>query len=138
MKRAVMTRALAAGMLAGGGAMAAAQGVGALAQVQTGEWQLHEVGAGPAGRSLCVSDPRRLLQVQHGTAACTFRTITSAANAATVRYVCPGAGNGTTELTVESKSIVRLHTQGVQRGAPFDVTYEARFAGPCRTGLAER
>lgn len=133
-----MRRALAcalAGVFAGG-AVAAAPEPAAMAQVRAGEWQLHEVGTPGPARTLCVGDPRRLLQIEHGAAACSFRTIVSTADTATVRYVCPGAGNGMTELTVESRAIVRLHTQGVRRGAPFDVTYEARFAGSCRAGLA--
>lgn len=138
MKWATMARALAAGTLAGGAGGAVAEGAAALGQVQPGQWQIHEVGDKAPPRALCVTDPRRLLQIQHGAAACSFRTISDESNAATVRYVCPGAGNGTTELTVESATVLRLHTQGVQRGAPYDITYEARFAGPCRTGLAGR
>ena len=133
-----MARALAAGALAGISGMAVAEGAGALAQVQAGEWQVHEVGEKSPARALCVGDAKRLLQIQHGAAACTFRTISDESNAATVRYVCPGAGNGTTELTVEGKTILRLHTQGVAGGAPYDVTYEARFAGPCHMGVAVR
>lgn len=133
-----MARALAAGLLAGVGGMAVAQGAGALSQVQPGQWQIHEIGEKTPARALCAPDVKRLLQIQHGGAACTFRTISDEGSAATVRYVCPGAGNGTTELTVESKTILRLHTQGVAKGAPYDVTYEARYAGACSTGLAQR
>ena len=138
MTRATMARALALGLIAGGAGLAAAQGVDALGQMRPGEYQIHEVGAKDAPRTVCVTDPKRLLQLEHGSATCTFRTITAGAQAASVRYVCPGTGNGTTDLTVESKSILRLHTQGVQRGAPFDTIYEARFNGACRAGLAAR
>lgn len=138
MNRAAMMRALAAGALAGAGGLAMAQGVGALSQVQVGQWQLHEVGAKTPPQAVCAPDVKRLLQIQHGAASCSFRTISDEGSAATVRYVCPGAGNGTTELKVESRTILRLHTQGVARGAPYDVTYEARYAGACETGLAQR
>jgi hypothetical protein len=138
MKRAAMVRTLAAGALAGGCGMAVAQGAGALSQVQPGQWQVHVVGDKSPPRAVCAADVKRLLQIEHGGATCTFRTISDAGSAATVRYVCPGAGSGMTELTVESKTIVRLHTQGVAKGAPYDVTYEARYAGACGTGLAQR
>ena len=131
-------RALTAGVIAGCAGLAGAQGVGALAQVRAGEWQVHEVGTQAAPRALCITDPKRLLQIEQGAAVCTFNTIAAGADTATVRYVCPGAGNGMTDLTVESATVLRLHTQGVQKGAPFDTTYEARFAGACRSGLADR
>lgn len=133
-----MARALALGLIAGGGGAALAQAVDALGQMRPGEYQIHEVGGANAPRTLCVTDTKRLLQLAHGNAGCTFRTITAGAEAATVRYVCPGAGNGTTDVTVQGKTGLRLHTQGVQRGAPFDTVYQAQFNGPCRAGLAAR
>jgi hypothetical protein len=131
-------RALAAVLAASFGSLAVAQDVPLLAQVRAGLWQVHEVDSKEPARAVCVTDPHRLLQLEHGVAACTFRTVASAGQTATVRYVCPGAGNGTTDLTVESRDILRLHTQGVARGAPFDTVYEARFGGACRGGLAAR
>ena len=133
-----MARALALGLIAGGGGAAVAQAVDALGQMRPGEYEVHEIGATDAPRTLCVTDTKRLLQLAHGNAACSFRTITAGAGAATVRYVCPGAGNGTTDVTVQGKTNLRLHTQGVQRGAPFDTVYQAQFNGPCRAGLAAR
>lgn len=138
MTRATMARALALGLIAGGTGMAVAQGVDALGQMRVGEYHIHVIGAKNAPKILCITDIKRLLQLEHGSAACTFRTITAGESAASVRYVCPGAGTGTTDVAVESKTILRLHTQGVQRGAPFDTTYEARFNGACRAGLAAR
>lgn len=133
MIRGTVARALGAGVLAGVAAVSVgAEQLSALGQVRPGGWLIHEIGAKDPPRALCVSDPHRLLQIEHGAAACNFQTIANEGSAATVRYVCPGAGTGTTELTVESPSIVRLHTQGVHGGAPFDTTYEARFSGPCR------
>lgn len=132
------TVALALGAASGLGGYALAQGQSALSQVRAGEWQVHEVGTQTPVRAICVRDPRRLLQIEHAGAQCTHRTIAAGAKAATVRYTCPGAGAGTTELAVESGTSIRLHTQGVSRGAPFDATYEARFAGACGAGLANR
>ena len=85
-----MARALALGLIAGGGGAALAQAVDALGQMRPGEYQIHEVGGANAPRTLCVTDTKRLLQLAHGNAGCTFRTITAGAEAATVRYVCPG------------------------------------------------
>lgn len=112
-------------------AAAGAQGLTILNAVTPGEWQLHEVGTTGAARSLCVSDPALLLQLQHGSSACTRAVLTDGPKSATVRYTCRGLGNGLTTLSIESSSLIRVHTQGIIRGAPFDVDYEGRRQGPC-------
>lgn len=132
MVRATMIRAAIAAAALVAGAALGAESLQALASVAPGVWQLHEIGAQGAGRAICVRDPRALLQIEHGTANCTQSVIDQSATKATVRYACPGLGNGTTNLSVESDSIVRVHTQGILRGAPFDVDYEARRQGACR------
>lgn len=121
---------MAAVALAAGGAVGAETLV-ALGSVTPGAWQLREVGAQGAGRAICVRDPRMLLQIQHGAASCSQSVIDQSAKKATVRYACPGAGNGTTDLAIESATSLRIHTQGILRGAPFDVEYEANRQGAC-------
>jgi len=100
--------------------------------VQGGTWQLHEIGSTAPVRSMCVRDPGLLLQIGHGTSPCTRVVVDNQARTATVHYSCPGAGNGRTTIRVESETIVRLQTQGIARGAPFDHDYEARRTGACR------
>lgn len=112
-------------------AAAGAQGMSALSVVTPGEWQLHEIGSRGAAKSICVHDPRLLLQVEHGTAACARFVVADTPHSATIRYTCPGRGHGLTTITVESGTVVRLQTQGLFRGAPFDVDYEGRWQGRC-------
>ena len=52
-------------------------------------------------------------------------------DSATIRYTCPGRGHGLTTITVESGTVVRLQTQGLFHGAPFDLDYEGRWQGRC-------
>lgn len=81
--------------------------------------------------ALCVGDPHQLLQIHHKGPACPRIALDGAGNKATVRYACAGAGYGQTSVTVETRQLVRIRTQGVDRGAPFDEEYEARRVGAC-------
>lgn len=110
---------------------AGAQAMSALDAVAPGEWRLHEIGSKGAAKSICVSDPRLLLQVEHGTTACARFVVAQTPHSATIRYTCPGRGHGLTTIIVESGTVVRLQTQGLFRGAPFDLDYEGRWQGRC-------
>ncbi len=114
-------------------AVATAQGArpALLERVQPGSWTLHEIGSKGRDRSICVRDVGALLQIHHGTAACSRFIVSETARAATVQYSCPGQGYGRTTVTLESPSLVRIQTQGLATGAPFDVDYEARRGGRC-------
>lgn len=126
--------ALAAASLLAGVA-AGAQGGSVLAGLAPGEWALHDIGQRGSARAICVRDPMQLVHVNHPLGACRRSLVSREGEVATIRYVCPGIGNGMTRLTVESGSIVRIQTQGLVRGAPFDRDLEARRVGGCRAGL---
>ena len=113
-------------------AAAPAQAPDPIAQAEPGAWRLRDLGGGETV-SMCVSDPHQLLQVRHRGLSCRREPIESDTSHATVRYVCP-SGNGRTSVTVETRQLVRIRTQGVDKGAPFDFDYEARRVGPCGRG----
>jgi hypothetical protein len=106
----------------------------ALARVQPGQWQIKELGSTGAGRSLCLADPAKVLQIAHGDAACSRTVIDSSATKLTVRYTCAGKGNGQSILTVSTSGAFRLQTQGMAGGAPFDYDYDAKRTGDCTGG----
>lgn len=125
-------RSALSGLLILGATAAVAQAPAILNGIAPGEWRLHEIGVKGSQRSICVRDPRQLLQVRHGGASCARFVIADGPRRATVRYTCPARGYGLTTITVESDAVVRLQTQGLFRGAPFDLDYEARRQGPCK------
>lgn len=127
------TRPIVAAMLimAAGTVTAKRPALAALSGVSSGQWQFHEVGTREAPRSMCVSDVRMLLQYQHPSAQCARFVLDDESREATVHYTCPGAGHGRTTLKVESSSLIRLQTQGIAGGAPFDVDLEGRRVGRC-------
>lgn len=101
----------------------------ALAQIERGQWLLKEkLGS---ERKICFTAPVSFIQLAHGPAPCEQFVISQDQRSATVRYSCTGHGQGRTTVTVETPRLVRIDTQGVLDGAPFDQEYEARRIGSC-------
>lgn len=103
----------------------------ALNAIQPGQWQLRDVDGGER-TSVCVPDPRVLIQLRHPGAQCSRFVVEDLPKSVTVHYTCPGAGHGRTVISVESGHLIKLRTQGIADGAPFDVNYEGRRTGACR------
>ncbi len=98
--------------------------------IERGQWQLAEREG--AVRKLCFKAPVDFVQLQHGPKACDQVVIAEDSRGATIRYSCAGHGHGRTTVTVETPRLVRIETQGVADGAPFDYEFEARRIGGCR------
>ena len=132
-----MTRAGAAvvlglGLLVGTTARAdAPQASSVLATIEPGQWQLTDT-ASDAGRSLCVRDPRALLQLGHAdTAQCSRFVVSQSPRELTVHYTCPGAGHGHTTIGIVTPRSIKLETQGIAGGLPFQHSYAGRRVGAC-------
>lgn len=102
-----------------------------LSVVEPGRWRVREIGATDSERSMCVADPRVLLQLGHPGATCSRVLLETSKAKLGVRYSCPGAGYGQTSITVEGPHLVRIQTQGIANGQPFAGDYEARRVGRC-------
>jgi hypothetical protein len=120
-----------AGLLAAAGGAVAA---GPLVQVTPGEWQVHEIGSTAAPVAACVRDVARLVQWRHGAQRCAQVPAGTDGRRTTIYYECGRGGQGQTVLTVENPALVRIQTQGLAAGQPFDLDLEARRVGACRTG----
>lgn len=131
MMLATMTAALIGSTAGAANAPTPAIAPQALRTLETGEWELRGRGEGAETRKLCISDLRQLLQVQHGKALCRSFIISDGAQAVSVTYDCAAAGNGRTDLRVETNKLVQIRTQGVAQGAPFAFDTEGRRVGAC-------
>lgn len=100
-----------------------------LAQIERGQWLLKETRGDE--RRICFTAPVNFLQIGHGNAPCDQFVIAQDQRSATVRYTCTGHGQGRTTVTVETPRLVRIETQGVLDGSPFEQEYEARRIGAC-------
>ncbi len=116
-----------------GGKVSAAP-VTALRQLEKGQWELRERGAGrgePPRQRICVGDPAQLLRAGSGEGACDQFIVADSADRAIVTYQCKGKGSGRTDLRVETPRLVQIQSQGVSGGAPFAVQLEGRRTGDC-------
>ena len=113
----------------------AASNMPALAIVQPGQWLLKSRANPGESRSLCVSDVRALLQVQHGSAMCSRFVIFNSARETTVHYTCPGAGHGRTTIKVETPRLIQIESQGIAKQEPFAFELEGRRVGDCRVAM---
>lgn len=100
--------------------------------LEPGQWELRDREADGEVRRLCLTDLRQLLQLQHGRNMCRIFTVSDTAHRQIVTYDCGGAGNGRTDLRVETSRLVQIQSQGIADGAPFAFALEGRWAGACR------
>lgn len=119
-----------------GSATALAQGGdrSLLESLERGLWQLRAIGGGPSGAAvnqICLGNSSRLVQIQHGAAACTQFVVRSAPNTVTVSYSCNGQGQGTTTIRKESSKLIQIQSQGIRNNAPFSFSVEGRKTGAC-------
>lgn len=125
----------ASAVLAAGIAMPApaqAPALAGLGKLETGNWELRTRGEGGAVRNLCLADARQLLQLRHPGRNCSRFIVTDTAAQVVVTYDCAAAGNGRTDLRIETPRLVQIQSQGIADSAPFDFSMEARRTGACR------
>ncbi|WP_180147736.1 hypothetical protein [Sphingomonas sp. R-74633] len=102
---------------------------GVLTQIERGQWLLKErLGS---ERKICFTAPVNFIQIGHGNAPCDQFVIGQDQRSTTISYTCSGHGKGRTTVTVETPRLVKIETQGVLDGAPFEQEYEARRIGAC-------
>lgn len=118
-----------AGLLAVAAPVFAFPALEALSKLERGRWLLRDDAGEP--RSICLANPRALVQLEHAGVSCAQEVIANEAGGATVQYSCPGRGFGHTSIRVETPRLARIDTQGLVDGRPFSYRTEARRVGNC-------
>jgi hypothetical protein len=109
----------------------AASGPHALAPASGGTWEVSRDARGGAARSLCLADPVLLGQWEHRGARCERVILSDNGNKAVIDYSCGEGGFGRSEFTLLTPRTLRVATQGIARGAPFNYVLHARRTGNC-------
>jgi hypothetical protein len=104
-----------------------------LGKLERGQWLVKPYEKGAPARSLCVSDPKALLQLEHG-GGCSQEVLTADGNRAVVEYSCGGRGFGHSSIRLQTPRSATIDTQGMIDGRPFAYRAVARRSGPCRQG----
>ena len=128
-------------LLAGGGVAAAltliaAARPAALAQSQPGLW---EISGAPGSRSpirLCVNDVAALARFEHRSNVCTAKVLKNDPSSTVIDYSCGAAGFGHSEIDVITPRALRISTQGISDGLPFNYVLQARRIDDCPKNTA--
>ncbi|MDZ7588817.1 MAG: hypothetical protein U5J78_06685 [Parasphingorhabdus sp.] len=102
-----------------------------LAGLKSGGWVLKVRGSDEAPRKICLGDRSQLLHPEHVSTRCSQYVIEDTPNDLRVSYKCGALGHGVTSIHRETNNLVQIKSQGILRGAPFSVAYEARYTGAC-------
>ena len=111
--------------------MAAAQRPNALAQTSGGEWEISGLPGTSGSVRRCIGNTMTFAQIEHRGQSCTQVVISDTPTTAVVHYTCTNGGFGRTELTLLTPRSLRVQTQGISRGAPFNYVVQARRMGAC-------
>ena len=115
----------------GAAVLAAAASPSALSQTAGGLWEVVGVpGAAPIRQ--CIADTRVLAQFEHRGQPCPRTVISDSGAHAVIQYNCSGSGFGSSKVTVLTPRSLRIETQGISQGLPFNYVIQARRVGNCR------
>ena len=126
-RRLAIALAGAAGVLA----LGAAQRPIALAQTSPGVWEVSGVPGAKAPVRECFADLGTLAQFEHRKTNCSRRVVSDNETSTVVEYTCPGGGFGHSQIDVITPRSLRISTQGISDGFPFNYVLQARRVGDC-------
>lgn len=115
--------------------MAAAQ-PSALSQAQPGLWEIVGAPGSSAPVRQCVSEVAALARFEHRASACSARVLKDAGSLTAIDYSCGGAGFGHSEIDVITPRSLRISTQGISGGLPFNYVLQARRVDDCPRSTA--
>jgi hypothetical protein len=103
----------------------------ALAQTQPGLWQISGAPGATGPVRLCVGDIAALARFEHRSKACTAKVLKDSDGSVAIDYTCGGAGFGHSQIDVITPRSLRISTQGISDGLPFNYVLQARRIDDC-------
>ena len=122
---------LAAVATASASLLIAAQQPAALAPAKPGLWEIGGLPGVKAPPQECVADVLALARFEHRKGNCSSKVIRDGASSAVIEYSCGGAGFGRSQVDVLTPRSLRIRTQGISDGLPFNYVLQARRVGDC-------
>ena len=125
-----------ASILAAAGLAAALTPVGAepppsLVQVQPGLWEISGAPGSKAPVRQCIADLAALARFEHRANSCTAKVLKTSGSTTAFEYSCGGAGFGHSEIQVITPRSLRIGTQGISDGLPFNYVLQAHRVDDC-------
>ena len=102
-----------------------------LAQTAPGLWEISGVPGSKVPVRQCVADVAALARFEHRGKACTAKVLKNAGSSASIEYSCGAAGFGHSDIEVITPRSLRISTQGISDGLPFNYVLQARRLDDC-------
>lgn len=127
---------LTAGAIVAALALVAAARPLALTQTQPGLWEISGAPGVRAPLRQCVADVATLARFEHRLSNCTARVLRDEPSSTLIDYSCGGAGFGHSQIDVITPRALRISTQGISGGLPFNYVLQARRVDDCPKGAS--
>ena len=111
--------------------LSAAQRPRALAPTSPGLWELSGLPNKAAPLRQCVADTALLARIEHRGQNCSQTVISDTAAATVIEYKCPQGGFGHSKVTLITPRSLRIETQGISAGYPYNYVIQARRVADC-------
>ena len=121
----------ASGGVAAALALVAAAQPSALAGTQPGLWEISGAPGASAPIRQCVADLTALARFEHRSKPCTSKVLKDSGGSIAIDYSCGGAGFGHSQIDVITPRSLRISTQGISDGLPFNYVLQARRIDDC-------
>jgi len=112
-------------------ALVAAAPPSSLTQVQPGLWEIKGVPGVAGVARQCVADVSLLTRFEHRAKNCTEKLLKATGLESEFDYNCGAAGFGHSEVTVITPRSIKISTQGISDGLPFNYVLQARRVADC-------
>ena len=111
--------------------LSAARSPEAVTPATPGLWEISGFPtAGTAARQ-CLANTATLARLEHRGQNCTERVISHTPTSKLIHYTCANGGYGQTKLTMLTPRSLRIETQGISAGYPFNYVIQARRVANC-------
>lgn len=111
--------------------MAFAAPPSALSQSQPGLWEISGAPGMNTPVRQCLSEITVLARFEHRAKVCNAKVLKDGATTTAIDYTCGGAGFGHSQIEVITPRSLRISTQGISDGLPFNYVLQARRVDDC-------
>jgi hypothetical protein len=102
-----------------------------LGQTQPGLWEISGAPGSKAAIRQCIADVAALARFEHRGRNCTAKVLKQNGSFAQIEYSCGAAGFGHSEIEILTPRSLRINTQGISGGLPFNYVLQARRIDDC-------
>ena len=117
-------------------ALIAAVQPSSLSQAQPGLWEISGAPGTTSPVRQCLADVASLARFEHRAKNCTAKVLKDSNGTVAIDYTCGGAGFGHSEIDVITPRSLRISTQGISNGLPFNYVLQAHRVDDCQKNTA--